>query len=205
MELQAITGSEVQPPETHRGRQTQTERHRGWPHRGPGVCAICAPIMREAVKGGGWEGKRGGEARTTKVVDGTLRTSSGSDGDCVPLVVLSLHADREGGAAGDDSRDLEDVLDEIGAVCICVCADASRSSARARTRAIPYPLYVCPRRQRRHKRVFKNTQPRLSPTPPDLCILGWVGAPERSAGTLSVPALVIRPVPVLVWGQTGVG
>jgi hypothetical protein len=165
MELQAISGSEVQPPETNSGRQTQTETHRGWPHRGPGVCAVCAPIMREAVKGGGWEGKCRGQARTTKVDDGTLRTSSGSDGDCVPLVVLSLHADHEGGAAGDDSRDLEDVLDEIGA-CACVCADASRSLARTHTRAIPSPLYVCPRRQRRHKRVFKNTQPPSVPNPP---------------------------------------
>jgi hypothetical protein len=136
MELQAISGSEVQPPETNSGRQTQTETHRGWPHRGPGVCAVCAPIMREAVKGGGWEGKCRGEARTTKVVDGTLRTSSGSDGDCVPLVVLSLHADHEGGAAGDDSRDLEDVLDEIGAVCVRVCVQMhlARSHARTHTR-----------------------------------------------------------------------
>jgi hypothetical protein len=137
MELQA-SGSEVQSPETQRGRQTQTETHRGWPHRGPGVCAICAPALREAAKGGGWEGKCGGEARTTKVVDGTLRTSSG-EGDCVPLVVLSLHADHEGGAAGDDSRDLEDVLDEIGAVYVCVCVQMHRARSRARTHAL-FPL-----------------------------------------------------------------
>jgi len=53
--------------------------------------------------------------------------SRGRDGDCVPLVVLSSHTDQGGSSYAEqersdagDLRDLEDVLDEMGAVCVCL-------------------------------------------------------------------------------------
>ena len=47
--------------ETDRDKQTETDTHRGWPHRGPGVCEICVRDKRLRVRLSKWEKGGGGE------------------------------------------------------------------------------------------------------------------------------------------------
>ncbi len=74
-----------------------------------------------------------GPGETATIARGAAQAGSGAkNGDCVPLVVLSSHVDQEGSDASD-MRDLEEVIDEMGAVCVSVfacVAGAHRCCAR---------------------------------------------------------------------------
>jgi hypothetical protein len=65
---------------TDSGRQTETDAHRGWPHRGPGVCAICVRDRCKTVKEEGFE--EGLKTCVELVVPGRWRPW--------PFVVVSL-------------------------------------------------------------------------------------------------------------------